>query len=87
METIVEVKEDGTIVLPAEALPTAIPHTRYRVMPTTGGILLTPEEEALPFWATATPEERARAIIEWAQSHTEGPGLPDEALRRENMYD
>jgi hypothetical protein len=87
METIVEVKDDGTIVVPAEALPTATPHTRYRVMPTAGGILLTQEEEPLPFWATATPEERAEAFIKWAQSHTDGPGLPDEALRRENMYD
>lgn len=40
-----------------------------------------------PFWATATPAERARAFKQWASSHEGGPGLPSEALRRENIYD
>ena len=40
-----------------------------------------------PFWETATPEERAEAFRQWASRHKGGPGLPAEALRRENMYD
>ena len=40
-----------------------------------------------PYWETATPQERASRWRHWVQSHRGGPSLPDEALRRENMYD
>jgi hypothetical protein len=46
---------------------------------------LQPAEEK-PFWATATPQERAEDFERWAKTHRHGVGLPDEALRRENMY-
>jgi hypothetical protein len=34
-----------------------------------------------------TGEERAVAFRRWALSHSGGPGLSDEALRRENVYE
>ena len=42
-----------------------------------------------PFWEIAGPEERVAAWKEWVNSHPslDGTGLPDEALRRENMYE
>jgi hypothetical protein len=41
-----------------------------------------------PFYETASPEEWVRAFREWAASHKgTGTPIPDEALRRENMYD
>lgn len=48
-----------------------------------------PLNEPLPFWATATKEEWLRAFHEWVESHRDiqTPPLPDEALRRENMYE
>ncbi|HEY9666368.1 MAG TPA: hypothetical protein V6C91_06160 [Coleofasciculaceae cyanobacterium] len=30
-----------------------------------------------PFWATATPEERAERFHQWVQSQKDGPNLPD----------
>jgi hypothetical protein len=44
--------------------------------------------EPPPFYATATPEERAKAFVEWARSHPvhEGPPLSDEAISRESIY-
>jgi hypothetical protein len=41
-----------------------------------------------PFYETASREEWVRAWREWAASHksTAAP-IPDEALRRENMYE
>lgn len=45
------------------------------------------ENQELPFWVRATPKERAQRIRAWADSFTGGVGLPDEALRRINMYD
>ena len=41
-----------------------------------------------PFYETASPEEWVRAFREWAAGHKgTGSAIPDEALRRENMYD
>lgn len=40
-----------------------------------------------PLWMAATPEELAESWTQWVDSHTGGPGIPDEALRRVNMYD
>ena len=47
----------------------------------------TKDRDDLPFWMRATPEERAQAFEEWGKSFTGGAGIPDEALRRINMYD
>ena len=48
-----------------------------------------PHAEPRPFYETATPEERAKAYLEWAQSHdfVTAPPIPDAALRREAMYE
>ena len=35
----------------------------------------------------ATPEERARALDEIAKMNRDLPALPDEAYRRENLYE
>lgn len=40
-----------------------------------------------PFWATKSPNEHAQAFRKWSQSFKGGANLPDEALRRVNMYD
>jgi GH25 family lysozyme M1 (1,4-beta-N-acetylmuramidase) len=48
--------------------------------------LVEPQEHA--FYVTATPEERARAFREWAESHESNtPLLSDYAVSRESMYD
>ena len=55
-----------------------------------GRLILSPVASEQPFWATATPEERAERaerLMAWVQSHQNGPNLPDEALCRENIYD
>jgi hypothetical protein len=40
-----------------------------------------------PFWKTATPEERAADLIQWAQQHDDGPNLPNSALGRDSIYE
>ena len=46
------------------------------------------EPKKRPFYETATPEERARAFREWAESHDRNtPLLSDYAVSRESMYD
>lgn len=39
------------------------------------------------FYETATPQERAKAYREWAESHPlDSPMLSDEAISRESIY-
>jgi hypothetical protein len=86
MEQVVEVNEDGTLYLPPELIGHVGPHTRFVVEPQGEDLLLRLEPDSKPFWATATPEERAKRFDEWVASHKEGPNLPDEALSRESIY-
>lgn len=40
-----------------------------------------------PFYETATPEEWAQALREWASSHAIGtPSLSDKAISRDSIY-
>ena len=41
-----------------------------------------------PFYETATPQQRAQAFLEWAESHRgkNHPSLSDEAISRESIY-
>jgi hypothetical protein len=83
---IVEVNEQGVLTLPPEVLPQVSPHKRF-VLEVQGDVLVLRPERAEAFWVSASPERRAAAFRDWAAGHEEGPGLPDEALRRENLYD
>lgn len=50
-------------------------------------IKLTLDSQNRPFYETATPQERAKAYREWAESHRhDSPILSDEAISRENIY-
>lgn len=82
---IVEVNEEGDLHLSSDVLEHVRPHTRYEVSVRDDAIVLTPVDAPIPFWATASPRERADDLMRWAAGHTDGPGLPDEALRRENL--
>lgn len=87
MSSIVEVSESGILQLPAEILQAIGPNTRFVVEVESDRLILSPVPPEQPFWATATPEERAERLMQWVQSHQNGANLPDEALRRENIYD
>jgi hypothetical protein len=73
--------------LPAEILQAIQANTRFVIEVESDRLILSPVPPEQPFWATATPEERAERFHQWVQSHKDGPNLPDEALRRENIYD
>jgi hypothetical protein len=50
-------------------------------------IKLTLDNQKRPFYETATPQERAKAYREWAESHShDSPILSDEAISRESIY-
>ena len=87
MSLIVEVSESGTLQLPTEILQAIGSNIRFVVEVEGDRLILSPVPPEQPFWATATPEERAERFHQWVQSHKGGVNLPDEALRRENIYD
>ena len=50
-------------------------------------IKLTSDSQSRQFYETATPQERAKAYREWAESHRhDSPILSDEAISRESIY-
>jgi hypothetical protein len=84
---IVEVDEQGELRLPREVLGDLEPHTRFELEKQGDTIVLRPQKR-LPFWATATPEERAAAFREWAnRPRPPAPALPLEAIGRDTIYD
>ena len=85
MSLIVEISKSGTLQLPAEILQAIEPNRRFVVKVKGDRLILSPTPPQ-PFWATATPEERAERLMQWVQSHKDGANLPYEALRRENIY-
>ena len=87
MNQVIEINEEGGLSLPAEVLEQMKPHKRFVAQIVSGMLILRPENQPLPFWATATPEERAKDLRQWVASHKDGPGLPLEALSRETIYD
>jgi hypothetical protein len=87
MKAVVELDENGELRLPATMLPGAAPHARYRVEVQERQVVLWPENGSTLFWQKASPQERAGDILQWASSHRNGPGLPDEAVTRESIYD
>jgi hypothetical protein len=87
MAQILEVDPDGTLRLPPEVLHSIRPSTRYRVESKDDALVLYPADAGQPLWAAASGPELAAAFRRWAASHENGPGLPDEAVSRESIYD
>lgn len=88
MAYILEIGQHGNLQIPAEVLPQLKPQTRYQLEVQGDTLILRPHEEQ-PFWATATPAQRAARFKAWAEQ-TERPSAPtltDESLSRETMYD
>jgi hypothetical protein len=87
VSTIIEADENGAIHLPAELLPEAKPHNRYRVETTSRQVVVSAEEVVEPLGGPVTPEEKAREFLRWARSHSEPYGLSDDAVSRDSVYD
>lgn len=88
MSTILVATPAGDLVLPADLLPEAARSGRFLVEARTGSLVVSPVDELAARRATMTPQERVRDLREWvSQPRPPAPSLPDECLRRENIYD
>ena len=86
MKALLELDDKGELRVPAAMLPGATPHARYHVEVWERQVLISPVNGEL-FWQQASAQERAADILQWAESHRQGPGLPDQAITREGLYD
>ena len=86
MNSIVKTNEKGDLYLPAELLGEAAKYQEFSLEMTGETIVLRPVSSRA-VWQTRTPEERAAEFRRWAETHRNDASLPDEALRRENIYD
>lgn len=83
-----ETNDDGALYLPPELIGGVRPHAKFELEVVGDLLLLRPLGKEEPFWRRATPQQRAEAFRRWADSPSPpAPDLPDEALRRENLYD
>lgn len=87
MSQIIEINEEGALYISPEQLGNLGVHRRYVLERDGDTIVLRPVHGSSALWESATPEERAEEFRRWALSHQGGPGLPDEALSREAIYD
>ena len=87
MSVVVELDEKGELHLPFAMLPGAAPHARYQVEVQGRQVVLSPQKGGDGFWHHASPKQRAADILQWAAGHRGGPGLPDEAVGRDSIYD
>lgn len=87
MNSIVKTNEDGSLYLPRELLGEAAKHRQFSLETIGDAIVLRPVSSSKDLWESRTPEERAAEFRRWAEAHDTQANLPDEALRRESMYD
>jgi hypothetical protein len=86
MNAIVHIGANGTIQLPQEILSQVKPGTSYSIHTENARVILEPTtREELPFWKTATPQQRAERFRQWADSHKPGIGLPNSAFSRNSI--
>ena len=87
MNSIVKTNEDGSLYLPRELLGEAARHQQFSIETSGESIVLRPVSDSQAIWDARTPEERAGEFRRWAVSHHNDANLPDQALRREDIYD
>jgi hypothetical protein len=87
MSHTVRDSDEGAIRSPAEVLAQIKPHTRFSVEAHDGTVILRPEGQKKLFWVTATPKEWVKDFRQRVASYKGGPGLPDEAVSRESIYE
>jgi hypothetical protein len=77
MTVTIELPPDVEAFYVAEALARGVPLERHL----TNRLI-----DQAPAALAITPQERARAFVEWAESHRDTPPLSDEAISRESIY-
>ncbi|HMD98635.1 MAG TPA: hypothetical protein VKM93_15045 [Terriglobia bacterium] len=81
MSIQIELKPEIEAELEARAEERGVPLTKYVQELVEQQVPLPPTPSS-----SMTPEERAKAFEEWANSFPPTPPLPDEALTRESFY-
>ena len=88
MTYILEKSRQGSLQIPADMLPSGQSYRRYQLEIQGETLILRPQKD-VPFWAQATPDQRAAMFREWATQtkRPTAPPIPLEAMSRETLYD
>ena len=87
MVRILELDPQGELHVPAEVLRQLSVTNQYQLEIQDGAVILRPMGTQ-PFWEVATSTERASRWRAWAsQERPQGPGIPNQALHRDAIYD
>ena len=87
MNQIVETNEAGGLYLSPDLLGPAAKCRQFSMETEGDMILLRPLSPSRTVWESRTPMERAAEFRRWAEGQSTTANLPEEALRRENIYD
>ncbi len=87
MPLCLKVDASGNLTIPRDVLPDSGPNSEYVVAVHGDRVQLVPSKSPNVKWHSRTPRQRAEAFLEWAQSHKDGPGLPDSAVGRDGIYE
>jgi hypothetical protein len=78
-----ETDDNGALIVPAEAIGSPEPHSRFLIQHAGDGWLLKPKTAE----TAGSILERLRAFDQWLESLPPGPGLPPDAVRRDAIYE
>lgn len=87
MNPIVKTNESGDLYVPAELLGNGAKDRQFSLETKGETIVLSPVISSRAAWETRNPAERAEEFRRWAEGQRTAANLPDEALRRESIYD
>jgi hypothetical protein len=83
-----ETNEQGILCLPPELIGGAHPHAKFELEGMGDALVLRPINKERPLLRQTTSQQRAEAFQRWAKTpRPQTPDMPDELLRRENLYD
>ncbi len=90
MSTVLQADEKGNLLLPPSLLPDSEPLGSYQIETSAGKIIIAKKTQDKkngdPLWKLPR-EERIKAFREWVASLPPGPGLSEQAVSRDSMYD
>ncbi len=84
-ELDVKVNGEGNLTLPKELLEQLGAEEHFKTMRLGNQVVVCPASKC--FHEVAMPEQRAKALRLWAESHENGPGLTSKQISRDSIYD
>ena len=88
MSITLQTDEKGVLHVPAELLPGSAPRAMYNIQRQDEALIVAKTKNPQVVNSTLpTPQERVAAFHNWVAGLPAGPGLSDEAVSRDSIYE